>query len=365
MKSGSRNRKSGLYKQIKAQAAALAGRIVLIFYQEILGPRPFLSGRQPETDSYRRRIKSAEAAEEEASTVRATISPHIRKPAENRQLLRKSGQVMKKILFFDSGMGGLSVFAAARAHNPAFCGYYLFDHACFPYGIRSAQFLTDRVSLLVQSAVQRFGADAVVVACNTASTVVLPALRSVLSVPVVGVVPAIKPAASLTRNGIIGLLATPGTVRRPYIDDLISKFASDKKVLKLGSNELVEIAESKMAGIPVDIPYLMSVLQPWLSLPADRQPDTVVLGCTHFPWIKEEIGAVFGPQVRLIDSGEAVARHMFDLLHMAESCPATVPAACHKAFYTGQLQNYAGRLQTFERYGFSSLQPFVLPESAH
>nr|MDQ6119739.1 glutamate racemase [Klebsiella pneumoniae subsp. pneumoniae] len=128
-----------------------------------------------------------------------------------------------------------------------------------------------------------------VIACNTASTVSLPALREKFAFPVVGVVPAIKPAARLTANGIVGLLATRGTVKRPYTRELIDRFANECRIEMLGSAELVELAEAKLHGEPVPLEELRRILRPWLRM--QEPPDTVVLGCTHFPLYRRSCSA--------------------------------------------------------------------------
>ncbi len=220
----------------------------------------------------------------------------------------------KRVLFFDSGMGGLSVMAETKKLNPSLECCYLFDNACFPYGNKSESFLISRVSVLLAAACTSLQPDLIVIACNTASTVALPTVRHQIPLPVVGVVPAIKPAAALSKRRIIGLLATPGTVRRAYTDDLIAAYASDLKVLRLGTVGLVELAEKKLQGLELRQQEVEAELQPWLSLPAAERPDVVVLGCTHFPLIKAQLAKAFGPGVRLIDSGAAVARRVQSLL---------------------------------------------------
>lgn len=234
-----------------------------------------------------------------------------------------------KILFFDSGLGGLSVFREVYKLNPQCAFYYLFDHECFPYGNKSENFLKDRVSLLLKKAIALLQPDMLVVACNTASTIVLPRLREEFDLPIVGVVPAIKPAAKLSSKKIIGLLATPGTVSRSYTDFLINEFAYDCKVIRLGSEELVRLAENYMLESddnPNDILAttckfssdlilkLSNILQPFTSLPHQDQPDVVVLGCTHFPLLRSQIHYCLGSDVALVDSGAAIAHRVQQLL---------------------------------------------------
>lgn len=151
----------------------------------------------------------------------------------------------------------------------------------------------------------------IVIACNTASTLVLPALREVFHIPVVGVVPAIKPAAQLSRTGHIGLLATPGTVNRPYTELLITEHAAHCQVTRLGTTELVE---HKLAGDSVDMGRLAKAVAPLL---ANERIDTIVLGCTHFPWLKDELRAISPRPIQWVDSGSAIARQVETLLQEA------------------------------------------------
>lgn len=218
-------------------------------------------------------------------------------------------EAVKKIVIFDSGVGGLSVYQEVHKRLPG-CQYiYCFDNAAFPYGELDSEVLIQRCSYFVTHLVERFDADLVVIACNTASTVVLPTLRKMLSVPVVGVVPAIKPAARLSQKKVIGLLATPATVQRSYTKKLVDRYANDCQVLMLGSTRLVEMGEEKMRGKAVDLIELQDILHPWFGL-----IDCVVLGCTHFPLIKDEISRAFNHKITVIDSGKAVASRVVDLM---------------------------------------------------
>lgn len=210
------------------------------------------------------------------------------------------------VLVFDSGVGGLSVYKEVRQLLPDLHYIYAFDNVAFPYGEKSEEFIIGRVLEIVRAVQQCHPLALVIIACNTASTVSLPALREHFAFPVVGVVPAIKPAAKLTANGIVGLLATRGTVQRTYTRELIERFAADCKIELLGSSELVELAEAKLHGEAVPLATLKRILQPWLNM--REPPDTVVLGCTHFPLLSEELMQVLPEGTRLVDSGAAIAR---------------------------------------------------------
>ena len=211
------------------------------------------------------------------------------------------------VLIFDSGVGGLSVYREIREKLPDAHYIYVFDNEAFPYGEKSQEFIIDRVVRIVSAVAEKHFLAAIVIACNTASTVSLPALRAKFTdIPIVGVVPAIKPAAKLTCNGVVGLLATRATVKRPYTHELIERFATDCKVHSLGSAELVELAERKLHGEEVSLDALRKILTPWLKM--KEPPDTVVLGCTHFPLLADELLSVLPDGTRIIDSGAAIAR---------------------------------------------------------
>lgn len=216
-----------------------------------------------------------------------------------------------RVLFFDSGIGGLSVYQETMRHNNDIIPSYLFDNLHFPYGIQPDTVVIETVVKLLKTFTERYRTDLIVIACNTASTVALQHVRENIRIPVVGVVPAIKPAAQISANKVIGLLATPATVRRPYTKDLIDRFASDCRVLKIGSSELVEIAERKMMGLPYNGEIIEQVLREWNE--GNQIPDTVVLGCTHFPHLRREIQEVL-PHAKLVDSGDAIARRVGYLL---------------------------------------------------
>lgn len=213
----------------------------------------------------------------------------------------------KRVLVFDSGVGGLSVLDAIAASENALSLDYVADNAWLPYGLKSDAALRDRVPALLARVAAEWAPDAVVVACNTASTIVLPDVRAALSVPVVGVVPPIKPAAAMTKTGVIGLLATPATVQRAYTDDLIAQFAADKRVVRFGSAALVEAAERKLRGEPFDGAAVREAID---ALFADGDVDVVALACTHFPLLAQELAAAAPRPCTWLDSGEAIARRV-------------------------------------------------------
>jgi len=225
------------------------------------------------------------------------------------------------ILIFDSGVGGLSIFDAVRQRLPDECYCYACDNAAFPYGPKPEAELVARVDAVLSALVARVAPKMLIVACNTASTVALPRLREKFSLPIIGVVPAIKPAAQISHNKIIGLLATPGTVSRRYTDDLIREFAGHCDVIRVGSRELVALAEAKLRGDSIDQSLLTEILSPFFQ-ETRRQADTIILGCTHFPLLRDELQLAAPQVLHWVDSGDAIARRAIQVL----PCPATARA---------------------------------------
>ena len=265
-----------------------------------------------------------------------------------------------KILMFDSGIGGISVYREIKQLMPELAIDYLFDNLYYPYGELSEQQLIDRLSGLISHVVQKSKPDLLVIACNSASTIALPSLRKLLDIPVVGVVPAIKPAADITNNNIIALLATKGTIDREYIDDLGNEHAPHCQIIKVGSNELVSMAEQAFRGITPDLNLLGKICHPFTN-----KADTLVLGCTHFPLLSDYLSKVCTGEIRLVDSGKAIAKRVQQLL--ANKATLTVksedkkkPDMISRALYT---QDNLDDLLVASLYkeGFSSLSLVIQP----
>lgn len=280
----------------------------------------------------------------------------------------------QKILFFDSGCGGLSIYQEVVSLNKNLDPYYVFDSQEFPYSNKSEDFVKARVYKICSYMQEKFNFDVIVIACNTASTIALPILRDSIKVPIIGVVPAIKPAAFISKTKHIALLATVGTVKRSYTHDLIKKFASDCKVELIGSTELVRLVESKLCHNKVDMQQLTQILQSIMqSQKTDRPIDTIVLGCTHFPFLKNEIQFLVGPNCTLVDSGLAIAKRV----HYVLSCSSdkalqlnTITSNTHddinlvehndivtaRAFYVNYLEQKDKYQQCFKKFNFCDLE---------
>jgi len=232
------------------------------------------------------------------------------------------------ILFFDSGVGGLSVLAPTRALLPDAPIVYVADNAGFPYGTKTEAELASRVPALLGRLVERFHPRLAVIACNTASTIALDHVRAALDIPVVGTVPAIKPAAELSKSRVIGVLGTDATVRQPYVDNLARQFASDCSIVRHGSAELVALAEAKLAGGAIDQAAVAAAVQPLRDTP---DLDTVVLACTHFPLLADELAATL-PGIAFVDGGPGIARR---IAFLTKGQPWPDPSPAGIAVFTG------------------------------
>ena len=219
----------------------------------------------------------------------------------------------RPILFFDSGVGGLSIVDPARAALPDAPFVYAADSAGFPYGTKSEAEIAARVPVLLGRLAERYRPRLIVIACNTASTIALPVVRGALDLPVVGTVPAIKPAALLSVTRTIGVLGTEATVRQAYVDDLAARFAGDCTVLRYGSAALVEMAEAKLHGRAVAPERYAAVLDGLFSQAGGERIDVIVNACTHFPLVEAELAAA-APGVRFVDGGPGIARRIVHLM---------------------------------------------------
>lgn len=211
---------------------------------------------------------------------------------------------------FDSGLGGLSVYREIRKHLPAEDVLYYADSAFCPYGTRSPEEIRNRCHAISRLLIER-GAKVIVVACNTATSMAIDVLRaSFPEISFVGLEPAVKPAAAITRSGRVGVLATPRTVTGDRLRWLIETHASGAEVRTTPGNGLVELVEAGMLRGP----DVLATVQPMLDPMLGAGVDVIVLGCTHYPFLRDEIQAYVGPDVAIIDSGAAIARRVSSVL---------------------------------------------------
>jgi glutamate racemase len=214
-----------------------------------------------------------------------------------------------KILVFDSGLGGLTVFAEVARLRPDAEFFYAADEAGFPYGDLSESVLVVRVVAVMDRLIARYSPDVIVIACNTASTLVLPHLRERFpEIPFIGTVPAIKPAAMQSRTRLVSVLATPGTVARDYTRDLVRVYAADCSVTLVGSTELASLAEAFMQGEAIDEGAILGEIAPAFVAAGDQRTDCVVLACTHYPLLLSFFERMSPWPVEWIDPARAIAR---------------------------------------------------------
>ncbi|HET9629851.1 MAG TPA: glutamate racemase [Novosphingobium sp.] len=261
------------------------------------------------------------------------------------------------VLLFDSGVGGLSVLDEVRALLPGAPVIYAADTAGLPYGSKSEAEIAARVSGLLGRMTERLHPRLVCIACNTASTIALAAVRDVLEVPIVGTVPAIKPAAALTRTGVIGLLGTAQTIRQGYVDRLEAEFASGKTLLRHAAPELVGAAEAHLRDEPIDPGVFARAAQGLRSQHGGERIDTVVLACTHFPLVAPQLAEAFGPDVRFVDGAAGIARR---IAYLTEGQPFARREPDLALFTTGAecTEPWAGLLPSLESRGLGRVGRF-------
>ena len=256
------------------------------------------------------------------------------------------------VLLFDSGVGGLSVLAEVRKALPAASVIYAADNGGLPYGPKSEAEVTARVCGLLGRMSERYRPRLICIACNTASTIALEMVRDVLAVPIVGTVPAIKPAAALTRSGTIGLLGTAATIRQGYVDRLEAEFAGGKRLLRWAAGELVGAAEAKLRGHSVDPAVFARAAAGLRERPGGSEIDTVVLACTHFPLLAPELAEAFGPQVQFVDGAAGIARRIAQLTQ-GQSFARGAPDF---ALFTRADATLAALAPTLASYGLPTLE---------
>ena len=262
------------------------------------------------------------------------------------------------LLFFDTGVGGLSVFAKAHAALPNAPMVYAADYAGLPYGEKSEMEVATRVCALLGRLSERFRPRLVVIACNTASVIALGHVRAVLGVPIVGTVPAIKPAALATQTGVIGLLGTNATIRQPYVDRLQAEHASGMTMLRYAAPDLVYAAEAKLRGEVPDMQTCRDAVAGLIGQPNGQKLDAIVLGCTHFPLLVDELAQAardFGHdrKIAFVDGSDGIASR---ILHLTTNqlWPQIAPRGIF--ITTGDLGDIAPYATIFASYGLSEYQ---------
>ena len=258
------------------------------------------------------------------------------------------------ILLFDSGVGGLTVLAELRKLLPQAPVIYAADTAGLPYGEKTEAEVAARVAGLLGRLSERYAPRLITIACNTASTIALGMVRDVLKVPIVGTVPAIKPAAALTRTGVIGLLGTAATIRQGYVDRLEAEFGNGHRLIRHAAPELVAAAEQVLRGEEPDPAVFAAAAAGLRSQPGGEDIDTVVLACTHFPLIEEQLRTALGTDVQFVHGAEGIARRV-------EFLTRGQPMFREEndfALFTGDAEEFARLSPALLRYGLHRSEPF-------
>ena len=261
------------------------------------------------------------------------------------------------ILVFDSGIGGLSVLAKIRTVLPQVPIVYSADYAGLPYGEKSEIEVATRVCAFLGRLSERYAPRLVVIACNTASTIALAHARAVLGVPIVGTVPAIKPAAEQTQSGVIGLLGTKATIRQAYVDRLASEHATGKILLRHATPDLVAAAETKLRGETPDPAIFDAAIAGLASQPQGEKIDRIVLGCTHFPLVEAELAlaakrAGLTDNLSFVDGSDGIARRV---LHLTQDQHWPEHPAKGRFVTTGPVEQIVPYRPALERYNLTQI----------
>ncbi len=261
-------------------------------------------------------------------------------------------QVTAPVGMFDSGMGGLSVYREVRQELPAESLVYIADSAHVPYGDKPPEYIERRASLLTEFLVQRHGVKAVVIACNTATAFGVRSIRERFAVPVVAMEPALRPAAATTRTGVVGVLATAGTLESSQFESLVDRFGKGVQVVARPGSGLVEQVERGDVNGSATRAIVQEYLSPMLAAGADA----IVLGSTHYVFLRPLIQEMVGPKVALFDAGAAVARRLRQVLDEGSFLCGQDGAAMERFWTSGDpamvgtvASKLLGRAVTFQR----------------
>ena len=257
------------------------------------------------------------------------------------------------LIFFDTGVGALSVLRETMKLLPRAPVVYAADYAGLPYGMKSEAELAARVPALLGRLVERYRPALATIACTTASTIALDHVRSALDIPVVGTVPAIKPASELTKTGVIGLLGTRATIRQPYVDRLAADFAADKILLRHAAPELGYAAEAKLRGEKPDSGVIADAMGGLLDQDGGERIDTVILACTPFPLLRDELAAAAQRPIEFIDGAMGIARRIAYL-----TWDMSWPSEGGEGIFvtTGDLADIAPYRSALRKYGISRFE---------
>jgi glutamate racemase len=262
------------------------------------------------------------------------------------------------ILVFDSGLGGLTVFREAIKARPDARFVYAADDAFFPYGRQEEPKLVARVLEVMGELIAAHRPDLVVIACNTASTIVLPQLRERFQVPFVGTVPAIKPACAGSTSKLVTVLGTEATVKREYTRKLMLEHGNGCDVKLVGSPRCAELAEAELKGEPVSDAEVAAEIAPCFVETGGKRTDTIVLACTHYPLLLTRMQKLALWPVNFIDPAPAIARRLLDLLGpAAPGAPAQPAQTIAHAIFTSGRRPAPPLAAALKRFGLAEAAP--------
>lgn len=257
---------------------------------------------------------------------------------DKKNIKTLSMSMHKPIVFFDSGIGGIPYLSDLRAKYPNENYIYIADNNNFPYGEKEESFLREVIIKTISKVIKNFDPKVIILACNTASVTALHELRQLTNIPIVGVVPAIKTAVSITKNNRIGVLATNRTVNGEYIKKLIDEFSANKEVLLVGASGIVEFVENTLYKSSNE--DIISYISKSVSSLKKNNVDTVVLGCTHFIHVAKEIGDALGRNVKVIDSREGVTNQVCRVVSLEKSNDNFGKALFYLTYVGENIENY-------------------------
>lgn len=208
------------------------------------------------------------------------------------------------MLIIDSGVGGLSILNNINKNLPNIHYIYMLDNEAFPYGEKKENFIIKRIIKIIDIIKKIYPINIVILACNTASTISLSILKKIFNIPIIGILPNLNTAIKITKNKIIGLIATEATINSSYIKKITYQYSLQKSIKIIATNELAKIAEKKIRHLSISRMKLKKIFHPWLLL--SIPPDTIVLGCTHFSFLKIEIQKIFHHQINFVESSEKI-----------------------------------------------------------
>lgn len=259
------------------------------------------------------------------------------------------------MLIFDSGIGGLSVLKIIKKNLPKMHYIYILDNEAFPYGNKTEFFIIERSIKIINTVKKIYPITIVVIACNTASTIALSVLRSQFNFPILGIFPSIKYAEKITKNKIIGLIATKATINSSYTKKIVYKNSSPNTIQIIATNKLALMAEKKIRGIKVSQKKLKNIFKPWINLTI--HPDTIILGCTHFVLLEEEIKKILSKKksssIYFIDSIKTVVsqiKNYYKKSHVDQNIKKNI------LLYSKNSDNFKELLIFLKKYRFDIIQ---------